>query len=201
MNIQEEFWAGGEGDAYTQRCPGDTPSALSFFARALAKAEAPTRIIELGAGSGTNLRALELLYPHAYTLGIDVNTRACEEMQRRGVECRQMTIEQLDNDPVGTFDLVLTKGVLIHLDTEAMIKALNTIMGLADKYVLLAEYYRPSRQPIAYQGRTDLLWGDDFAAELLAQSGQAFHVVDYGFVWRHDPQPQDDITWFLLERN
>ncbi|MBI3705395.1 MAG: pseudaminic acid biosynthesis-associated methylase, partial [Rhizobiales bacterium] len=26
-------------------------------------------------------------------------------------------------------------------------------------------------------------------------------IVDYGFAWRRDPVfPQDDVTWFLLER-
>jgi len=27
-------------------------------------------------------------------------------------------------------------------------------------------------------------------------------LIDYGFAYRHDPNfPQDDITWFLLERH
>jgi spore coat polysaccharide biosynthesis protein SpsF len=30
----------------------------------------------------------------------------------------------------------------------------------------------------------------------------SLRVVDYGFVWKRDPVfPQDDLTWFVLEKN
>lgn len=201
MSEQQAFWAGPAGDAYTDRCPGDVPNALAFFAKALSRAQPVHRIVELGAGSGTNLAALQLLYPQSYTLGVDVNAKAVENMERRGIEalCAPIT-EVTAQHVIGTYDLVLTKGLLIHLDEEALYQAFSTIMRLADRYVLLCEYYRPARQPIHYQGRNDLLWGDDFATRFLHVAGDLFSVIDYGFTWRYDNWPQDDVTWFLIER-
>lgn len=52
---------------------------------------------------------------------------------------------------------------------------------------------------ISYRGHADHLFKRDLAGELL----EKYHVnlVDYGFAYRRVPAfPQDDITWFLLEK-
>jgi len=44
------------------------------------------------------------------------------------------------------------------------------------------------------------LFKRDFAGEMLDRY-PALKLLDYGFVYRRDPLfPQDDMTWFLLEK-
>jgi spore coat polysaccharide biosynthesis protein SpsF len=44
------------------------------------------------------------------------------------------------------------------------------------------------------------LFKRDFAGEIMERHPQ-MQLVDYGFSYRRDPNfPQDDITWFLMER-
>ena len=44
------------------------------------------------------------------------------------------------------------------------------------------------------------LFKRDFAGEILDRHAD-LQLVDYGFAYRRNPQfPQDDITWFLMEK-
>jgi spore coat polysaccharide biosynthesis protein SpsF len=44
------------------------------------------------------------------------------------------------------------------------------------------------------------LFKRDFASEIMERHPQ-MQLVDYGFVYRRDPNfPQDDITWFLMKK-
>ena len=53
---------------------------------------------------------------------------------------------------------------------------------------------------IPYRGNEDRLFKRDFAGELMNRF-PTLKLLDYGFVWKRDPVfPQDDITWFLLEK-
>jgi len=53
---------------------------------------------------------------------------------------------------------------------------------------------------IPYRGHSDKLFKRDFAGEILDQFSD-LRLVDYGFVWHRDNLfPQDDISWFLLEK-
>ena len=58
---QERYWEGN--GAYHQRSPGDEESNYFFFKEALRNAELKfdTTILELGCGTGANLRALQRL--------------------------------------------------------------------------------------------------------------------------------------------
>jgi hypothetical protein len=50
-----------------------------------------------------------------------------------------------------------------------------------------------------YRGHADRLFKRDFAGDLIEKYGMK--LVDYGFVYKRDNwAPQDDITWFLLEK-
>jgi spore coat polysaccharide biosynthesis protein SpsF len=66
--------------------------------------------------------------------------------------------------------------------------------------ILMGEYYNPSPTAIPYRGHADRLFKRDFAGELLDRFPD-LRLIDYGFAYRRDPAfPQDDITWFLLEK-
>ena len=50
----------------------------------------------------------------------------------------------LEFSPEDTHDLVLTKGVLIHLDPDELPKFTICSTGAVDRYICVAEYYNPT---------------------------------------------------------
>lgn len=102
--------------------------------------------------------------------------------------------------PKQTWDLVLIKGVLIHINPDELNKVYAKLAQATGKYLLVAEYYNPQPVAISYRGHSDRLFKRDFAGEILERHSE-FSLVDYGFVYRRDPSfPQDDVSWFLLQK-
>lgn len=201
MTEQEIFWGGRFGDEYVQRNQGADllASNLVFFSRALRCAAPVASALELGANIGMNLRALRALLPAASLHAVEINASACEALrQLPGVDVTHASL--LDHAPGRRFDLVLVKGVLIHLDPSMLAAAYDRIFAASGRYVLLAEYYNPSPLEVPYRGHANRLFKRDFAGELMARHA-SLALLDYGFLYRRDPKwPQDDITWFLLEK-
>jgi spore coat polysaccharide biosynthesis protein SpsF len=53
---------------------------------------------------------------------------------------------------------------------------------------------------LPYRGHDERLFKRDFAGEILDRFPD-LRLVDYGFRYRRDPNfPQDDVTWFLMEK-
>ena len=68
------------------------------------------------------------------------------------------------------------------------------------RFLLVAEYYNPEPIEITYRGHTARLFKRDFAGDLVNRFPD-LALIDYGFIYHRDPVfPQDDITWFLLEK-
>ena len=199
---QEAFWAGEFGTAYIDRNKGDAllASNLDFFSKALRQARGLGSCIEFGANIGMNLRALRLLHPAQQQFGIEINADAAEQLA--AVLTPQNVFRQsiLDFEPARSFDLVLIKGVLIHISPEVLPAVYDKLHQAAGRYLLVAEYYNPVPVGINYRGHADRLFKRDFCGELLDRHAD-LALVDYGFAYRRDPNfPQDDITWFLLEK-
>ena len=96
-------------------------------------------------------------------------------------------------------DLTFTAGVLIHINPEYLENVYDNLVNGSNRYVLVAEYYNPSPTKITYRGHEDRLFKRDFAGDLIDNYG--LRLIDYGFVYKRDNwAPQDDITWFLLEK-
>ncbi len=199
---QENFWAGEFGNAYVDRNRSAELLAanLNFFARSLRQAGKLASCLEFGANIGMNLRALRLLYPHMQLGGIEINPRAAAElMELVGAE-NVVTGSILDWQPDRRSDLVLLKGVLIHINPEMLGDLYRRIHATSGRWILIGEYYNPSPVAIPYRGHMDRLFKRDFAGEMLDMFSD-LRLVDYGFYYHRDPVfPQDDITWFLLER-
>jgi spore coat polysaccharide biosynthesis protein SpsF len=199
---QEDFWAGAFGTEYIQRNQGDTllASNLDFFAKALHATRGVKTCIEFGANIGMNLKALKLLYPAQEQYGIEINADASCELALVISPKNVYHSSILDFNPQQTWDLTLIKGVLIHINPDELPQVYEKLVASCGKYLLVAEYYNPVPVAIPYRGRSDRLFNRDFAGEIMERHPQ-MELVDYGFAYRHDPNfPQDDITWFLLEK-
>ncbi|APR54554.1 pseudaminic acid biosynthesis-associated methylase [Sphingomonas koreensis] len=200
---QEAFWAGEFGTEYIGRNQGDQllASNLDFFAKALRATRNLGSCIEFGANIGMNLKAIKLLYPGIDASGIEINADAARELGQVIPPAQVHNQSILDFVPSRTHDLTLIKGVLIHLNPDVLPDVYDKLVAACGRYLLVAEYYNPAPVAIPYRGHTDRLFKRDFAGEIMDRHPD-LKLVDYGFAYRRDPSfPQDDITWFLMEKN
>jgi pseudaminic acid biosynthesis-associated methylase len=201
LTDQEKFWAGEFGDEYTERNSGPRIAAsnLSFWSRILKSADSVGSVIELGANRGLNLEALRALLPTAELAGVEINETAVSILKRQaGVTVHHQSL--LDFVPKKKYDLALIKGVLIHINPDRLADAYRALYESSARFVCVAEYYNPSPVAIPYRGHSDRLFKRDFAGEMMKQF-PSLRLRDYGFVYHGDENfPQDDITWFLMEK-
>ncbi len=199
---QEAFWAGEFGTDYIHRNKEDQllASNLSFFSKILAHAHAPKSVIEFGANIGMNLKALQLLYPEQTQHAVEINADAVAGLREHLSPEHIYHESLLTYEPASVWDLVLIKGVLIHINPDKLQDVYRKLVKACGKYLIVAEYYNPSPVKIPYRGHSDRLFKRDFAGEIM-DAHPEMKLLDYGFIYSRDLSfPQDDITWFLLEK-
>ncbi len=199
---QEKFWAGEFGDHYIGRNQGAdrVASNAAFFANILRSAQNVRSVIEFGANIGLNLEAIRTLLPKAELAGVEINQKAAEQLGAaiKGVQVYPISI--LDFKCKRMWDLVLIKGVLIHINPQSLPQVYEALYRASARYICIAEYYNPTPVSIPYRGHADRLFKRDFAGEMLDRC-KYLRLLDYGFSYHRDGHfPQDDITWFLLEK-
>jgi len=204
MSEQEQFWAGQFGDEYTRRNLNLRAEAdFIFFSNILTARTERARhiqsIIEYGAGSGSNLRALKRIIPNPGPItAVEINPEARKHLEKiEGV--------LIDSRPAvlavyTRYDLVLTKGFLIHVPPHDLPFVYENLYKATGRFLLMCEYYCPRPREILYRGHHQRCWARDFAGEFLDMYGKDMRLIDYGFTYHLDQHPQDDLTWFLLEK-
>lgn len=199
---QEKFWAGEFGNDYIDRNKSSQLLAgnISFFSKIFERVGNISSIVEFGANIGMNLKALHMLNQNCELTGVEINEEACRQLTDLGyVKAEHQSI--LDLNLTDTYDLAFIKGVMIHINPEHLNTVYENLYKASKKYILVAEYYNPTPVAIPYRGHDDRLFKRDFAGEMLDKY-QDLKLIDYGFLYRNDPMfPQDDITWFLMEKN
>ncbi|MGO9903229.1 MAG: pseudaminic acid biosynthesis-associated methylase [Solirubrobacteraceae bacterium] len=197
---QEAFWAGAFGDEYSERNVGErlVAAKTALLARVLARTAGVATAIEFGANIGLNLIALTRLLPDVQLTAIEINVRAASRLAELGVEVHNSSI--LDFEPQTRYDLVLISGVLIHIAPDELLRVYDRLDSACGRYLCIVEYYNPTPVEVPYRGHRERLFKRDFAGEVLDRFDD-LRLVDYGFAYHRDPVfPQDDGTWFLLER-
>ena len=199
---QEAFWAGTFGDEYIARNQSQEYLAanLNFFSKALKQTGKPDSIIEFGANIGMNLRAIKLLFPSIVAAGIELNHTAAAQLSALLGADHVYNGSIFEYSSQEKYEIALIKGVLIHINPEMLPLVYQKLYDASSKYLLICEYYNPSPVTVTYRGHNDRLFKRDFAGELL-DTFPDLRLVDYGFAYKRDTSfPQDDITWFLLEK-
>lgn len=199
---QEKFWAGVFGTEYIRRNDSQEllASNLAFFSRTLSKAGALKSCIEFGANIGMNLRAIKLLYPNIDLNAVEINKDAARELRDFIGDSSVFTGSIFDYPIEKQSDIVLIKGVLIHINPDKLKATYRKIYEASSRNILICEYYNPSPVAIPYRGHNDRLFKRDFAGEMLDMF-EDLKLIDYGFVYHRDSTfPQDDINWFLMRK-
>lgn len=199
-NPQEGFWANDFGDLYIDRNESEKmlSSNEALFSEILGSlSTAPKSILELGANIGMNIRALKKLLPASEFSAIEINKKACASLATTGCEVIESSI--LNASVMSQYDLVFTKGVLIHIPPQDLLEVYKKMYRWSSKFILIAEYYNPTPVSLSYRGNQDRLFKRDFAGELL-DTFSDLKLRKYGFAYHRGDHPQDDINWFLLEK-
>lgn len=199
---QEKFWSGDFGTSYINRNQAGSllQSNIHFFKRSLKKADNVSSCIEFGANIGMNLKALKELYSDIHLEGIEINADAAARLKQ------VIGVANVHNTSIQEWkcerqaDLCLVKGVLIHIHPDSLEDVYRKLYVCSNQYILICEYYNPTPVMIPYRGHKDRLFKRDFAGEMLDQYND-LSLLDYGFFYHRDNLcPQDDITWFLLQK-
>jgi spore coat polysaccharide biosynthesis protein SpsF len=173
---------------------------LALFSRIFADTRSVQNVLELGSNIGLNLMAIRQLLPTAKLSAVEINKKAVTELQTNVPNVDVHLNSILEFQPTESWDLVFTKGVLIHINPDKLPVVYDLMYWASSRYVLVCEYYNPSPVEISYRGHSSKLFKRDFAGDLLSRFSD-LKLVNYGFVYRRDPNfPQDDMTWFLMEK-
>jgi pseudaminic acid biosynthesis-associated methylase len=198
---QEALWAGEFGTAYVERNRGEQliTSDVAMFSKVLKSAPGIESIVELGCSIGLVLQALRRIKKDFDLCGYEINEIAANnarELNVANIICGSI-LEPLPTER--KYDLALTKGLLIHINPAELERVYQNLYALSSRYILVCEYYNPTPVTVKYRGHVDALFKRDFAGELIDKFD--LRLVDYGFTYHRDNYfPQDDVTWFLLEK-
>jgi spore coat polysaccharide biosynthesis protein SpsF len=200
---QEAFWAGDFGNKYLERNTGDEKviaSRIYLFSKILSKTSNVHSIFELGANIGHNLIAISKLLPDVFLSAIEINQLAVEKLKQIDKVSEVISESILEFDTKKTYDFVFTRGVLIHINPNKLNEVYKLLYNCSKKYICIIEYYNPTPLEIKYRGHRKVLFKRDFTGEIIDKFPDV-QLIDYGFIYRRDPNfPQDDITWFLLKK-
>ncbi len=138
---QETFWQGEFGSEYVTRNQGQhlVESNRLFFQKSLKLAKGINSCLELGANIGLNLQALMSLDPSWRFQALEINQLAADQLAKL-IGAENVFATSIVNFEVGRcWDLVLIKGVLIHLAPEQLDKVYERLYEASGKYLLFAE--------------------------------------------------------------
>ena len=200
---QENFWANDFGNDYQDRNQWNKflANQLNYFSNILNNTSNIWTVLELWANIWMNLVALNLLLPETKLTAIEINTLACEKIEKNlWNKVNVINWSILDYSSDSKYDLVFTKWVLIHINPNELDKVYEVMYNSSNRYILLWEYYNPKPVSIEYRWYNDKLFKRDFCWDILNKYPD-LELKSYWFNYHWDNNfQQDDITWFLLEK-
>ena len=196
--LAHEFWRGTFGDEYHARQTVTAEANESLFRRALAFTHDIKSVAEIGAGTGLNLHAIRTILPYAFLAGIEINAGAAAQMRAHpDIKVEEMRAQ--DWYPAECYDMTMTRGLLIHIPPPDLPAVYAALVRGSRRYVLICEYFSTKLQEVEYRGNLGKLWKGPHAYDMMDRYPN-LRLIDYGFQSSRDLLPQDDINWWLLEK-
>ncbi len=200
---QEVFWASSEwASEYIKRNSIEiVKNNITFFSDIFKQCNSDIKsVIEFGSNIGLNLHAIDKLFNDVNIAAVEISNEAISELKQLPFVNKIYHESILDVEIEERSDFVFIKGVLIHISPDYLDVVYQKLYDTSNRYILIAEYYNPTPVSIGYRGNSDKLFKRDFAGEILDKYPD-LRLIDYKFVYHRDNNfPQDDITWFLLEK-
>jgi len=98
----------------------------------------------------------------------------------------------------GAADLVVSSGVLIHVHPDDLGTVVDEMVRVADRYIVIAEYFSKEEREVHYRGHGGMLWTRDFG-KFAMERHPKLTCIDYGFHWQL-LSGMDDVTWWLFAK-
>lgn len=199
---QETFWAGSFGDDYSQRNNSEVllKSKIAQFSNILQSTGPIKSVIEFGSNIGLNLHSLDRLLPNIALSALEINEFAVSKLSEWG-RCQEIFHQSaLTFEPKKQYEMSMILGVLVHTNPNELPTMYEKLYQSSQRWILVSEAYNPKPIEIEYRGNAGRYYKRDFAGEML-DIYPDLRLVDYGFIYRRDTKfPQDDPTWFLMEK-
>jgi pseudaminic acid biosynthesis-associated methylase len=205
-NIQSSFWKKSSYN-YSKK---KTNSFLSWkikhgssFFKKILKITKPKSILEVGSNIGLNIHYIRQIDKDKKIKidAIEINEKVASVLSSK----KFLKVNSVINDDFLTYksknkyDLVYTVGVLIHISPKNINKAINKIISMSKKYILVVEYF--SHKPVEvknYKGKKNLLFKRDFGK--LFNDKKNLICVDYGFLWQEKEKVFDNLNWWIFKK-
>lgn len=195
LTEQEEFWKGEFGAGYISRNRDvNWRARVPFWADIIERTGARS-VLEAGCNLGLNMKAIRAVDPMISLWGCDINNAAIEEAGDAGLSVVEASLFDLKKEwPDGGFDLVFTAGVLIHVSSEDLSRAMDSIISVSNRYVLAVEYADEAEVMVPYRDHTERLWRRPF--------GDLYRARGLKLVMNGEAPADafDKCAWWLLER-
>ncbi|WP_316506504.1 class I SAM-dependent methyltransferase [Nitrosopumilus sp.] len=141
MSYNKEFW-----DKYAEENEGRYNEEFAKFARDLATSLRCTSVLEIGCGTGIDLR----LFPDTFQIyGVDMNDNALDIATKQNpiVNFKKGTIIDLPFED-SSIDFVFTHQLLNYLDDDTLEKGISEMYRVAGKYIMNCEKFDETEKPI-----------------------------------------------------
>jgi spore coat polysaccharide biosynthesis protein SpsF len=200
-NDQEIFWSEQYAEDYIKKnAEFDAILGVQAWEKMLASTSGITSLLECGCNIGRNIDSLDRLLPSASKSIIEISKPAFDFVSSRHALAQKFNGSILESSLEGSFDLVYTMGVLIHINPDELLSNLQKAYNYSNKYLLFGEYFNRTPIMLDYQGQKNRLFKRDFGK--LVVENFSVKLLDYGFLWGHiyDSAGFDDITWWMFEK-
>jgi len=171
----EKLWASDFGEMYTDRNPMSANEEDDVFVKTYGTPRSTlntvffreinhdVKILEVGCNVGTQLMLLqEMGFKHLY--GIDVQRYAVEKSKSLASDL-DIIVGSARDIPFkdGWFDLIMTSGLLIHINPKELPEVMGEIYRCSKRYIFGYEYYTDGGfEGITYHNREEVLWKGNY---------------------------------------
>ena len=185
-----ELWSSEFGNDYTNRNQVDWRKRMPFW-KMIEERTGARSYFELGCNAGWNLSAIRRQFPDVNVVGSDIN----EQASRQAHMARLNVINMLDftKEVPGTFELVFTAGVLIHIEPEHVKDVMQDLINKSLRWILAVEYAAERETIVEYRGHTEKCWKRPYG-EMYKALG--LKLVDHGAAG----DGFDNCHYWLLEK-
>ena len=198
---QVSFWSSNLGNEYIERNNKFDNVLGKKVWHNLLKNKKIYNVLECGSNVGRNLKQINLAYPNKKLSFIEINTEAFQICKlNKNIENSYNTSIENCKIPRNSYDLVFTSGVLIHLNDQALKKAIKNIIKWSKKYIIILEYFSTTRIEKEYRGKKNLLFLREYGEEFLKT--KKLDLLECGFLYSkiYKKAGFDDLTYWIFKK-
>lgn len=160
---REEFWKNIE-DSYIETNTSFGTEQRVFIGN-LVKNNNISSVLELGCNSGGNLLYISKISPETKICGIDICQNAIEygkTIENNLAEFIVGSLYDLSQFKDKSFDLVFTRGVLLHISHEKVGYIIENMLRIANKFVFNMEFNEKNNRVMRHSGNIPHAFSHNF---------------------------------------